>query len=42
MKKDDAVYFEHILESIINIENSIKRLSKTDFMKEVDVQDAQS
>lgn len=39
-KKDDKVYFVHILENIEKIENSFKGTSKKDYESNVDLQDA--
>jgi uncharacterized protein with HEPN domain len=38
--KNDRVFLIHILQNIEKIENSIKGRTKTDFKKEIDLQDA--
>ncbi len=40
MKKDALVFIGHMLDEITKIENSVKGLSKADFKRDVDVQDA--
>lgn len=40
MTKRDIPYFEHILEAINDIEQSVKNLSKQQFVKDKDVRDA--
>lgn len=40
MKKDYSLYLQHIIESIGNIENYISKLSKLDFLKNREKQDA--
>jgi uncharacterized protein with HEPN domain len=38
--KDDKVFLIHILQNIEKIENSMKNRTKTDFKKDLDLQDA--
>ncbi len=40
MKKDNTIYIRHILESIKDMENSVKNISKENFGMEKDVRDA--
>ncbi len=40
MKKEDDIYLKHVLESISDIEKSLKNISKENFSKNKDVQDA--
>jgi uncharacterized protein with HEPN domain len=40
MKKDDLVFIEHILDSIVKIENYVEGLSVSDFIANEMVQDA--
>ena len=40
MKKDDSVFLEHILDSIEKIEEFTRNVSKSDFLNNVQLQDA--
>ena len=40
MKDEDKIYLKHVLESISEIENSLKVISKEEFKKNKDKQDA--
>lgn len=40
MKKDAGIFISHILESIEKIEEFTKSVSKEDFLKSVQIQDA--
>ena len=40
MKKDPKIFLAHILESIKEIENHVKKFSKDDFLRDIKTQDA--
>lgn len=40
MKKDVRIFFSHILESIELIESFLKNVSKNEFLKSIQLQDA--